>query len=139
MTNLWRSIFSTFELYLAHPASTVRQATSAIFKFLVAKDSSSSAILMLVLQGLAAGWQPNLADFADSVAAPCPRLSTNYLSTGCCLCVDPHACAGCNSIGEALKETGVPVGRTWEWREGRLLAYELILKVSKTRVCGRRL
>lgn len=52
----WPLYFATFELYLTHPASTVRQATSAIFKFLVAKDSSNPVMLQLVLQGLAADW-----------------------------------------------------------------------------------
>ena len=41
----WPLYFSTFARYLAHPASTVRQATSTVFKYMVAKDSSNSTML----------------------------------------------------------------------------------------------
>ncbi|KAJ7383195.1 hypothetical protein OS493_030353 [Desmophyllum pertusum] len=53
----WPLYFSTLNLYLMHPASTVRQATSTAFKYLVAKDSSNPVFLKLVLQGLAADWK----------------------------------------------------------------------------------
>ena len=43
----WPLFFSTFSAYLAHSASTVRQATSTVFKFVVAKDSSNPIMLKL--------------------------------------------------------------------------------------------
>ena len=72
----WPVYFNTFDMYLSHPASTVRQATSNIFKFLgapstqcapaltasrsaVAKDTSNPTVVKLVLQGLAANWSFN--------------------------------------------------------------------------------
>ncbi|XP_030831113.1 uncharacterized protein LOC764251 isoform X2 [Strongylocentrotus purpuratus] len=52
----WPFYFSVFSLYLMHPASTVRQATSELFRYLVVKDCNNSALLKLVLQGLSANW-----------------------------------------------------------------------------------
>ncbi|XP_041455254.1 uncharacterized protein LOC121408020 isoform X2 [Lytechinus variegatus] len=52
----WPFYFSVFSLYLMHPASTVRQATSELFRYLVVKDCNNSALLKLVLQGLGAHW-----------------------------------------------------------------------------------
>lgn len=43
----WPLFFVTFSEYLAHPASTVRQAASTVFKFVVAKDSNNPIILKL--------------------------------------------------------------------------------------------
>lgn len=43
-------------MYLKHPASTVRQATSSIFKFLVAKDSNNPLFVRLVLDALSSQW-----------------------------------------------------------------------------------
>ncbi|CAD5110885.1 DgyrCDS250 [Dimorphilus gyrociliatus] len=52
----WLRYTSTFCLYLKHPASTVRQATSSIFKFLVAKDSNNPLFGRLVLDSLSSQW-----------------------------------------------------------------------------------
>lgn len=145
----WPLYFSTFNLYLMHPASTVRQASSMVFKYLVTKDTSSPSILRLVLQCLTENWGTtsnidhaedqttalsrerhsnqgisassncyndcnNYHAEAGGTAAKCKRLSINFISkliTG----HDKHL------LNSALSST-------WEWREGRLLAYELILK-----------
>ena len=80
--------FSTFSSYLSHKASTVRQATSSVFKYIVAKDGSNPTMLKLVLQGLAANWC--VADIAGK----------------------PDAAAD---------------GQSWEWKEGRMLAYVILM------------
>ncbi|EGD80684.1 hypothetical protein PTSG_01274 [Salpingoeca rosetta] len=98
----WPLFFSTFSAYLAHPASTVRQATSTVFKFVVAKDSSNPVMLKLVLQGLAADWPVDV-----------DRLASAAEATG----------AG---------DEGDGPGPSWQWKEGRLLAYELILRYCIT-------
>ncbi|XP_071494032.1 uncharacterized protein [Diadema antillarum] len=56
----WPYYFSVFSLYLMHPASTVRQATSELFRYLVVKDTNNSALLKLILQGLSADWGINI-------------------------------------------------------------------------------
>ena len=89
----WPLYFSTFSSYLSHKASTVRQATSSVFKYIVAKDGSNPTMLKLVLQGLAANWF--VADIHGK-----PDVATDEQS--------------------------------WEWKEGRLFAYELILKFLLT-------
>ena len=58
----WHTHFLTFELYLAHPASTVRQIASSIFSHLVSRGALqghnvSVLVFSLITQSLAAGWQ----------------------------------------------------------------------------------
>lgn len=111
----WPLYFSTFEMYLTHPASTVRQATSEVFRYLVAKDSSNPTMLKLVLQGLAADWEVDvncLCHHADDTSR-----DSNVTRTRRPL---PDV-TECTKAGEMSS-------RSWQWREGRLLAYELILK-----------
>jgi hypothetical protein len=86
----WPLYFRTFKFYLGHPASTVRQAASGVFKHIVARDASNPVIAKLVLQGLAAHW-PVTREGEDS---------------------------------ESERLTGA---LTWQAKEGRLLAYDLIL------------
>jgi hypothetical protein len=57
----WPLYFRTFKSYLGHPASTVRQAASLVFKHIVARDASNAVIAKLVLQGLAAYWPVDAA------------------------------------------------------------------------------
>ncbi|EDQ92257.1 uncharacterized protein MONBRDRAFT_23233 [Monosiga brevicollis MX1] len=86
----WPAYFRTFKFYLGHPASTVRQACSLVFKHIIARDASNPIISKLVLQGLTAHWPVKTA--VSAVAeAPLPSLA-------------------------------------WEAKEGRLLAYDLILR-----------
>ncbi|XP_031558056.1 uncharacterized protein LOC116294568 isoform X2 [Actinia tenebrosa] len=191
----WPLYFSTFNLYLMHPASTVRQATSAVFKFLVAKESSSPVLLKLVLQGLAADWQVDTeiltSDLQQHVTSgdqyiqntdnhrvPTPETRTRIsplppktsvastsqartaspspdmamVSNICDLGVEgvSHLASKRGSVSgkhpllknqrismrnvqklledNSSKATVHLVSQSWEWREGRLLAYELILK-----------
>ncbi|XP_021365887.1 uncharacterized protein LOC110458492 isoform X2 [Mizuhopecten yessoensis] len=104
----WPQYLSTFLLYLSHPASTVRQAASNIFKYLVAKSSHSAVLVKLVLQALTEGWEPDLValsreDKYGDVSSQCTRPSVSETTEGSIL-------------------------ETWESREGRLFAYELIMK-----------
>ncbi|EDO30642.1 predicted protein [Nematostella vectensis] len=192
----WPRYFSTFNLYLMHPASTVRQATSAVFKILVAKDSSSPVLLKLVLQGLAAEWEVDEelllqhldADHTRDSHSTTPRVSPvqeRYRGVSSAAASTPSpppdtalSCSG-DSTSLTLDRGGSPlvadggegvnhgwnshrrpssqlgsskhqrisiravsklltdqpsmppefvISGAWEWREGRLLAYELILK-----------
>ena len=47
----WKLYLATFLLYLSHPASTVRQSSSMIFKDLVSKNQHSN-VIKLLLQSL---------------------------------------------------------------------------------------
>eukprot|EP00048_Salpingoeca_helianthica_P024157 m.30156 g.30156 ORF g.30156 m.30156 type:complete len:1409 (+) comp9221_c0_seq2:59-4285(+) len=102
----WPLYHFTLERYLAHPASTVRQATSAVFKYIVARDSSSAIMAKLVLQGLSANCVLDRAALLGSLAA------------------DPPHRRG--SVMDPVPKLDLP--DTWEWREGRLLAYDLVLR-----------
>ncbi|KAL9974515.1 hypothetical protein ACROYT_G011559 [Oculina patagonica] len=187
----WPLYFSTLNLYLMHPASTVRQATSVAFKYLVAKDSSNPVFLKLVLQGLAADWkvdkellvanlrssqgsddlEPTASNIShnsdDNISkhvlesqvpfqrTPSPMLSPDLcyvsadslssvgteihgaLSVGLSRMspVQPHKSTRTSIrqvaklLAEGTSHSGdVLMSESWEWREGRLLAYELILK-----------
>ncbi|KAJ7369479.1 hypothetical protein OS493_038717 [Desmophyllum pertusum] len=91
--------------------------------FLVAKDSSNPVFLKLVLQGLAADWK-------ELKSLVCYLLVT----------VEHHRYNLTNQqepafdrLQSCLAEGTCPsadflMSESWEWREGRLLAYELILK-----------
>ncbi|XP_022803924.1 uncharacterized protein LOC111341234 isoform X4 [Stylophora pistillata] len=187
----WPLYFSTLNLYLMHPASTVRQATSVAFKYLVAKDSNNPVFLKLVLQGLAADWKvekdllmanlksshapgqfessassTTLNPEDDAVACgfesqvpfmrtPSPISSPDlcYVSVDSSSNVGPEAQSGSSSaqtgmspvppnkstrtsirqVAKLLADDAAPsadflMSESWEWREGRLLAYELIIK-----------
>ncbi|XP_053402647.1 uncharacterized protein LOC123549646 [Mercenaria mercenaria] len=104
----WPEYISTFLLYLSHPASTVRQAASSVFKYLVVKSSHSVVVLKLILQALAMGWNPDTdcMTMEDSPEAASVGSATPSV---------------CDFIGTNLSET-------WEGREGRMFAYELIFR-----------
>ncbi|XP_035680046.1 uncharacterized protein LOC118418298 isoform X2 [Branchiostoma floridae] len=148
----WPYYFSTFNLYLMHPASTVRQATSQVFKYLVAKDCNNPTLLKLVLQGLCADWSVDLQSLEGH--SPRPRLSSfgksprqawgeggrkdvdrlSPGSSGSPLGVSPRrrraTIQDIHSYGGDDPTTAI--SETWEWREGRLFAYELILRFLVT-------
>nr|XP_006825186.1 PREDICTED: uncharacterized protein LOC102802136 [Saccoglossus kowalevskii] len=160
----WPLYFSTFSLYLSHPASTVRQATSAVFKYIVAKDSNNPSLLKLVLQGLCAEWsidmllltqQVNYRSFYKSVVgADSSDHEEKLLPIARRRSSESHDSARENDSTSpsqgllsktrrlSIKKVNTLVGsgdqayttadgiiaRSWEWREGRLFAYELIIK-----------
>jgi len=123
--------------YLSHPASTVRQATSSVFDTLltlVAKESLPDAIFARVLlQELSAGWDVDAPLNSPMKSCASPSALGRQPDTegkasarggGGLESFVRQWCAGTSgSMGAAQP--------SWEWREGRLLAYELIL----TRLC----
>ncbi|XP_047141548.1 uncharacterized protein LOC101237868 isoform X1 [Hydra vulgaris] len=100
----WHYYWSIFSHYLSHPASTVRQAASSLFKYLVSKEQSSPCLPKIILQSLCSGWKSN----TDLLVQPIHNLEKDRISI-------LHA----NKMSE--------LQLTWEWREGRLFAYELVL------------
>ncbi|XP_070575993.1 uncharacterized protein [Ptychodera flava] len=166
----WPLYFSTFNLYLMHPASTVRQATSAVFKYLVAKDSNNPSLLKLVLQGLCAEWSVDMSLLTQH--ANYRSIHKSYISTepqnpgveheektfpitrprvpstesydrvfdgeshtsrsGMLhprqrrLSINMVHTAGCGD--QFYISADSIISKAWEWREGRLFAYELIIK-----------
>ncbi|XP_071173615.1 uncharacterized protein [Mytilus edulis] len=106
----WSQYVSTFLLYLSHHASTVRQAASNIFKYLVAKSSHCVVLVKLVLQSLIQDWEPDITH----LTIPHDH-HHSLLSQG-------------STIPSVNSANGLPLLQAWESREGRLFAYELILK-----------
>lgn len=51
----WKLYLVTYLLYLSHPASTVRQGSSVLFKELLSKNQLSY-VFQLMLQSLAVDW-----------------------------------------------------------------------------------
>ncbi|CAB4014275.1 uncharacterized protein LOC113682722 isoform X2, partial [Paramuricea clavata] len=139
----WPLYFSTFNLYLMHPASTVRQASSVVFKYLVTKDSSSPSILKLVLQCLCEHWRTTSTpdqDIGIKKRLHCKQKISTHTCSDCqeyCseTCPTTSKCKrpsikAINKIIRGVHEElfEYSLSSTWEWREGRLFAYELILK-----------
>eukprot|EP00667_Euglena_gracilis_P000576 EG_transcript_576 len=108
LTTNWEKYSPVLDAYLAHPACTVRQETSQIYHVLVMKDSDDPCMPLCrrVLPALIGDWQPQAAQPAP------PSHRDGPLSP-----VEAPAHSACWSMPSS----------SWQWREGRLLAYELIL------------
>ncbi len=131
----WDSLIDTFSLYLSHSASTVRQACSTLFlKFMAKRDQGSASLQRLVLQGLSTpsnipqepstvtgdavlgGGMPPGCNSDDWMVQSSPmRKSPAHAPVA-----HSHAAAGADDDADGAEQT-------WEDREGRLLAYELVL------------
>ena len=122
----WDSLIATFSMYLSHSASTVRQACSSLFlKFMAKSDEGAPSLQRLVLQGLSTTWKSpegdervNLRERTGScewLMLPSPG---GNLSEGAGALPSGHGASG---------EEESDATQTWEDREGRLLAYELVL------------
>jgi hypothetical protein len=108
----WSSYAPTLQTYLGHQASTVRQSASRIFFYVMAKDGGDLGLARLILAALTGGWLVPISPRAD-VQRRAP---------------ESHAGAG-TAIGtfeESLAAANMGA-HIWEWKEGRLLAYELVL------------
>jgi hypothetical protein len=142
----WPILFPTINMYLAHSASTVRQACSSLFEVLMAKaDEASPMLQRLVLQSMAMtckastsadrhteaeGGQHHLQDNHILSSPAKRRLQQEHRLDS------PHRKTEDSSRGHSDRcgDTAAPIEVTqgalwssWEWREGRLLAYELLL------------
>ena len=103
----------------------------------VARDSHSPVMLKLVLQGLSDTWIPDREDLKSVITFTSSTESTP------CNTNDGHqrgivkrpSFRG-QAVGRRMTITKISgheggsssLSQAWEWREGRLLAYELILK-----------
>jgi hypothetical protein len=135
----WPVLFPTINSYLAHSASTVRQACSSLFSIVIAKSDQQSPILQrLVLQSMSTskadvapsresdpsekkklfeeldGTQQG-ADTAGGHRPSAHRASSDGSN------VRPGVTPECEEVSEKV------LWSSWEWHEGRLLAFELLL------------
>ncbi|KAK3085980.1 hypothetical protein FSP39_011613 [Pinctada imbricata] len=102
----WPQHISTFLIYLSHPASTVRQASSTVFKCLVSKCSHFGVLIKLVIQSLVEGWETDISVLQR----------------------EEHKGELTETLPSVTDNTNVPLCDTWESREGRLFAFELIMQ-----------
>ena len=104
----WSSYAPTLQTYLGHEASTVRQSASRIFFYVMAKDGGDLGLAQLIFADLTGGWLVPVSPRAD--------LSRRVNDTGVTTGTFEESLAAANTGAHA-----------WEWKEGRLLAYELVL------------
>ena len=105
----WSSYAPTLQTHLGHQASTVRQSASRIFFYLMAKDGGDLGLARRILTALTDGWLVPIS----------PRRAAKNGN-------------GDGSIMGTFEESLVAANmgaHSWEWQEGRLLAYELVLNV----------
>eukprot|EP01137_Pigoraptor_chileana_P033797 Opistho-2@25290 len=137
----WPHYFRTFDVYLMHPASTVRQVTSTLFKHLVAKDCHNPALLKLIVQSLAADWETNTrllslnTDDDMCEASECAKsdpamvVESTPAAPGSKASTVHHRIGVVDLLARATGSEPLHPSFSWEWREGRLFAYELLLKL----------
>ena len=135
----WPVLFPTINSYLAHSASTVRQACSSLFSIVIAKSDQQSPILQrLVLQSMSTSKadvapsrehdpseKKKLFEELDGMqqgagAAGGHRPSAHRASSDGSN-VRPGVTPECEEVSEKV------LWSSWEWHEGRLLAFELLL------------
>jgi len=117
----WDSLIASFSLYLSHSASTVRQACSSLFlKFMAKSDEGAPSLQRLVLQGLSTTCKTTDTNIREGSILPSEGISHSptFQSEGVGALVSAHG---------GLDEENDATAQTWEDREGRLLAYELVL------------
>lgn len=104
----WVSFAPTLQTYLGHEASTVRQSASRIFFYVMAKDGGDLGLAQLIIEDLTGGWCVPIS----------PRSDLSRRDGGTSIT------AGTFEESLAAADVGAHI---WEWTEGRLLAYELVL------------
>lgn len=144
----WSGFFNAFERYLAHAASTVRQAASSLIVSLVKRVPGAGlrgCVTRVAFQSIVARWglrrgQPRPTRTSrlntDVDAAVHSSLPPSDVS-GLLLDIKRRGGSGSKKGGRRLS-LSPPAMRgsvqnrtlkhTWEWKEGRLLAMELLLE-----------
>ncbi|PAA61480.1 hypothetical protein BOX15_Mlig023634g2, partial [Macrostomum lignano] len=111
----WDIYHRVFDVYLMHPASSVRQAASNLYKYVVARSVSSPLLVKNILYCLMRKWTPDQA----TLLRPIDQVLREKLSAR--QAVRP-------STGDEEREFERE-SDTWEWREGRLMVCELVCKL----------
>ena len=99
----WQRYAGILDRYLAHPASTVRQVVSQMFFYLASRTNGSLPLTRCALAQLTAGWPETPR--ADRLRQPTE---------------DGGKIA-------AWLDSRVVAALPWQWKEGRLLSYELLV------------
>lgn len=108
LSSHWSSYAPTLQTYLGHEASTVRQSASRIFFYVMAKDGGDLGLARLIIADLTDGWLVPMS----------PRPVGNELANS--------ADVAMGTFEESIAAANMGA-HIWEWKEGRLLAYELVL------------
>lgn len=130
------------EKYLAHAASTVRQITSNIFGHLLSlslKTSGTNMLLSnLLVQSLAADWPPPTQDVPDTDSQTLDSdVQVAVFSSLPPKLLRPETSARGSAATMTASSSPFPdlsptclttlPTHSWEWKEGRFFAYELLL------------
>ena len=127
----WAQYWGVLDRYLAHNASTVRQKCSLFFQQLIvaAPPPLRPALLRLVIQSLSAGWHvdvPLLTHLHPATPSPSNAHKPPPLPTADSPLADAAAAAALG-LGVGVSSGAPPFPpKAWQWREGRLLALELV-------------
>ena len=108
LLRIWPLGIPVYAAYLSHPASTVRLGASLIVKTFLEKSQASVWLLRAVLQCLGSDWEVLKSTRLHALQLT----STSHSPT-----FSPST-----SLDPSLEH------HSWQWREGRLLAYDLIFR-----------
>ena len=147
----WESYWPTFEIFLHHKASTVRQITSSIFLHLIKRGSSTGTrtlLFSLVCQSVCAGWKVEFNQNNNDNQNK-QQKHLQQITKSPSLARSPSIQQPLQSDIGAIVHSAIPPSfdkqlptltlfntyndinnedLTWQAMEGRLLSYELLLK-----------
>lgn len=109
----WHHYHSYFDQYLSHPASSVRLVSSNLYTYAVSQAISHPLLVKNIIYHLIAKWNPDQSVLLQTINDLAKNLDSKVKKR----------------ISISKVELEKDESCSWEWREGRLLVFELLAKL----------